>query len=102
MTPLVGNQGIIVNINHVYSSWVYHLQHFCPATMSPTIYLANPPKMLRTITQGRCKHDGEEVCGVTVVAGASTVHTDTVIMVQTTKCTREHGGRWARAGLDGK
>ena len=40
--------------------------------MLPTIYLANPPKILQTITQGHWQHDGKEVCGVMVVAGAST------------------------------
>jgi hypothetical protein len=65
--------------------------------MLPTIYLANPPKISQTITQGGCQHDGEEVCGATVVVGVS-AWTLSSWFGPPNAC-REHGGRWARAGL---
>ena len=72
MTPLVGNQGVIVNAGHFYSRCSIIFNIFVKKLMLLLLYLANPPKILQTITHGRCQHDEEEVCGVTVVVGAST------------------------------
>jgi len=72
MTPLVGNQGIIVNVHHFYSRCSIIFDIFVEQLMLTKLYLANPPEISRTITHGHCQHDGEEVCGVTVVVGAST------------------------------
>ena len=72
MTPLVGSQGIIVNAHHFYSRLGIIFDIFVKQLMLPTIYLANPQDISQTIDYGHCQHDGEEVCGVGVVVGAST------------------------------
>ena len=68
--------------------------------MLPTIYLTNPPKILQTITQGHCQHDGEEICGVTVVVGVSAWTLSSLFGPQ--NAWRENGGWRARAGLVGE
>ena len=42
MTPLVRNQGIIVNVHHFYSSRCIIFDIFVKQLMLPTIYLVNP------------------------------------------------------------
>jgi hypothetical protein len=45
---------------------------FLRATYVTEVISRQPTGISRTITHGHCQHDGEEVCGVTVVVGAST------------------------------
>ena len=71
MTPLVGNQGIIVNPRYFYSRRCNIFDIFVEQIMLLTIYLSNPRDILRTIDHVHCQHIVEEVCGVKVVVGAS-------------------------------
>jgi hypothetical protein len=42
MKPLVGNQGVIVNVHHFYSRRCNIFEIFVEQLMFPMMYLANP------------------------------------------------------------
>jgi hypothetical protein len=67
MTPLVGNQGVIVNVPHVYRSWCNILVIFVKELVLPAIYLADPQDISWTVDHGRFQHIVEVVCGVKVL-----------------------------------
>jgi hypothetical protein len=60
MTPLVGNQGVIVNAHHFYSGLCIIFDIFVEQLMLPVMYLTNHCEISQTIDHGHCQHAKEQ------------------------------------------
>ena len=63
MTPLVGNQGVIVNARHFYSSECTLFDIFVKPLLLPALYLPNAPETVRDNSAQGSQQVDEEVGG---------------------------------------